>query len=190
MGSTGALAESAKFPLMVNELTGSKFRVITGYKGASGTRLAVERGEVDGQCTTFGSIIATQPQVLTSGDYNLLVQIGERKHPKGGNAPVITEFVKTEADRRLLDLLVKPLLITSSFALPPGVPADRVATWRAAFQEVLKDKDFLQEAEKVGLEINSRTGEEVQALVDDLYRTSPEIIERARKVFGYDSASR
>lgn len=190
MASTGALAESAKFPLMVNELAGARFRVITGYKGASDTRLAVERGEVDGQCTTFGSIIATQPHVLTSADYNLLVQIGERKHPKGGDAPVITQFVNSDAERRLLDLLVKPLLITSSFALPPGVPADRVATWRAAFQEVLKDKEFLEEADKVGLEINARTGEEVQALVDELFRTSPEIIERARKVFGYDTASR
>ncbi|MBX9759545.1 MAG: hypothetical protein K2Y29_12295, partial [Beijerinckiaceae bacterium] len=78
MASTGALAESAKFPLMVNALAGTKFRIITGYKGAADTKLAVERGEVDGQCTTFGSLIATQPQVLAGDEYNLLVQIGER----------------------------------------------------------------------------------------------------------------
>ena len=57
-----------------------KFKVIAGYKGASNTKLAVERGEVDGQCTTFGSILATQPHVL-KGEYNLLIQVGEQPHP-------------------------------------------------------------------------------------------------------------
>ncbi|MBX9760868.1 MAG: hypothetical protein K2Y29_18975, partial [Beijerinckiaceae bacterium] len=98
--------------------------------------------------------------------------------------------VTNESDRRLLDLIVKPLLITSSFALPPGVPADRVTAWRTAFQQALKDEQFLDEAKKVGLEINARSGEEVQKLVEDLYRTPPEAIARARAVFGYNSANR
>ena len=190
MASTGALAESSKFPHMVNALAGAKLRVITGYKGASDTRLAVERGEVDGQCTTFGSVLATQPHVLTGSDYNLLVQIGERSHPLGKKAPLITEFVKNADDRRLLDLIVKPLLITSSYTLPSGVPADRVAAWRKALQEVIKDPQFLDEAKKVGLEVDYRSGEEVQALVDALYQTPPHIIARAREVFGYKSSNR
>ncbi|MDP2358238.1 MAG: hypothetical protein Q8M31_19555 [Beijerinckiaceae bacterium] len=190
MASTGALAESAKFPLMVNALAGTKFRVITGYKGASDTRLAVERGEVDGQCTTYGSVLATQPQVFTGDDYNLLIQIGDQPNPLGKNAPVITQFLKSEDDRRLLDIIVKPLLITSSYALPPGVPADRVAAWRGALQEVLKDQQFLDEAKKVGLEIDYRTGEQVQELVDGLYKTPPHIVDRARQIFGYGSANR
>jgi tripartite-type tricarboxylate transporter receptor subunit TctC len=190
MASTGALAESAKFPLMVNALAGTKFRIITGYKGASDTRLAVERGEIDGQCTTFGSLLATQPHVLKGQDYNLLVQIGDRPHPLGKQAPVITQFVKNEDDRRLLDLIVKPLLITSSYALPPGVPADRVTVWRRALQEVVKDEQFLEEARKVGLDVDYRTGEEVQAIVEELYRTPANIITRARQVFGYTSANR
>lgn len=190
MASTGALAESAKFPLMVNALAGTKFRIITGYKGASDTRLAVERGEVDGQCTTFGSVLATQPQVFTGDDYNFLVQIGDQPNPLGKDAPVITQFLKSEDDRRLLDVIVKPLLITSSYALPPDVPADRVNAWRKALQEVLKDQQFLDEAKKVGLDIDYRTGEQVQELVDALYTTPPHIVARARDVFGYNSANR
>ncbi|MFN3891774.1 MAG: Bug family tripartite tricarboxylate transporter substrate binding protein [Beijerinckiaceae bacterium] len=190
MASTGALAESSKFPLMVNALAGTKLKIITGYKGASDTRLAVERGEVDGQCTTFGSVLATQPHVLKGQDYNLLIQIGDRSHPMGGKTPVITQFVGNADDRLLLDLIVKPLLITSSYALPPGVPADRVAAWRAALQQVIKDQQFLEEAAKVGLEIDYRTGEEVQALVEALYQTPKPIIDRARQVFGYGSANR
>jgi len=190
MGATGALAESAKFPLMVNALANTKFRVITGYRGASGTRLAVERGEVDGQCTTFGSIIATQPEVLTGDDFNFIMQIGEKKHPRGRNAPLIMDFAKTDADRRLLSIIIKPLLMTSSFALPADVPKDRIAAWRSAFQATLIDKDFIEEARKFGLEISSRTGEEVQAIVEDLYRTPKAEIERARAIFAYAAGKR
>lgn len=190
MASTGALAESSKFPLMVNALAGAKLRIITGYKGASDTRLAVERGEVDGQCTTFGSLLATQPQVLKGQEYNLLIQIGDRGHPLAGATPVITKFLKNDEDRQLLDLIVKPLLITSSYALPPGVPADRVAAWRVALQQTIRDPQFLEEAAKVGLDVDYRTGEETQAIVDKLYQTPKPIIERARVVFGYNSSNR
>jgi tripartite-type tricarboxylate transporter receptor subunit TctC len=74
--------------------------------------------------------------------------------------------------------------------LPSGVPAERVTTWRNAFQQVLKDEQFLEDARKVGLEINARSGEDVQKLVEDLYRTPPADIVRARAVFGYNSANR
>jgi hypothetical protein len=135
-------------------------------------------------------VLATQPQVFTGDDYNFLIQIGDQANPLGKNAPVITQFLKSEEDRRLLDVIVKPLLITSSYALPAGVPPDRVSAWRAALLEVVKDPQFLDEAKKVGLEIDYRTGEQVQELVDALYTTPPHIVARARDVFGYNSANR
>jgi tripartite-type tricarboxylate transporter receptor subunit TctC len=190
MASTGALAESSKFPLAVNALTGAKLRVITGYKGAADTKLAVARGEVDGQCTTFGSMLAVEPDAFTGNKYNFLVQIGEQSNPLTPNAPVITQFLKSESDRRLLDIIVKPLLITSSYALPPSVPSDRVEIWRTAFDAAIKDSSFLSEAEKVGLVPKQRTGDEVQAIVNNLYSVPPSDLERARKVFGYGTAAR
>jgi len=190
MASTGALAESSKFPLAVNALTGAKFKVITGYKGAADTKLAVARGEVDGQCTTFGSILAVEPDAFTGEKYNFLVQIGEQSNPLTPNAPLITQFVKSSSDRRLLDIIVKPLMITSSYALPPDVPGERVETWRNAFNAAIKDRAFLVEADKVGLFPKARTGDEVQALVQEIYAVPPNDLERARKVFGYNSAAR
>lgn len=190
MAATGALAESSKFPLAVNAMTGAKLKVITGYKGAADTKLAVARGEVDGQCTTFGSMLAVEPDAFASGEYNLLVQIGEKPNQLAGETPLITKFIKNESDRQVLNLILKPLAITSSYALPPEVPSDRVQAWRSALQGVLNTKGFLEDAERVGLIPSPRSGFEVQALVDDLYSISSEALVRARRIYGYDASGR
>lgn len=190
MASTGALAESSKFPLAVNALTGTKLKVITGYKGAADTKLAVARGEVDGQCTTFGSILAVEPDAFSGEKYNFLIQIGERGNPLTPKAPVITEFVKTASDQQVLNLIVKPLVITSSYALPSEVPVDRVAAWRDAFQKVVVDPAFVAEADKVGLVPNPRSGTAVQKIIEDLFSISAADLKRARTVYGYDTSNR
>ena len=190
MASTGALAESSKFPLAVKAMTGAKLKVIAGYNGAADTKLAVARGEVDGQCTTFGSMLAVEPDAFASGEYNLLIQIGEMSNSLAGDTPLITDFIKSESDLQVLNLILKPLAITSSFALPPDVPVDRVEAWRGALRAVVKDKAFLEDAERVGLVPRPRSGPEVQSLVDDLYSITPEALARARKIYGYDSSGR
>lgn len=188
MASTGALAESSKFPLAINAVAGTKFKVITGYKGAAGTKLAVERGEVDGQCTTIGSLLATQPEVLAGSSYHLLIQVGEERSTRLPNVPTVMEFAKSELHRKFLSILTKPLLISSSFALPAGVPEDRVTAWRDAFRKTIQDPAFVKEAGRLGLEVKYRTGEEAARIVDGLYSLSPEVLDFARSVFGYDKS--
>lgn len=190
MASTGALAESSKFPLAINEIAGTRFKVITGYRGAAQTLLAVEKGEADGRCTTIGSLLATQPHILKDKRYNFLVQVGEVKHTAVPDSPLASDFAKTPEDKLFLELIVKPLTVTSSFVLPGGVPADRVALWRAAFQATIRDPRFVAESGKVGLNITPRTAQEVTKIVHDLYNLPPSVIKRARKVFGYDTADR
>jgi tripartite-type tricarboxylate transporter receptor subunit TctC len=190
MASTGALAESSKFPLAVNALTGAKLKVITGYKGAADTKLAVARGEVDGQCTTFGSVLAVEPDAFSGEKYNFLIQIGERGNPLTPKTPIITEFVKTPSDQQVLNLIVKPLVITSSYALPQDTPSDRVKAWRDAFQKVMVDPAFVAEADKVGLVPNPRTGLTVQKIVEDLFSIPAADLKRARTVYGYDTSNR
>ncbi|MBM3607432.1 MAG: hypothetical protein FJX29_03115, partial [Alphaproteobacteria bacterium] len=142
MASTGALAESSKFPMAINEIARTKFKVITGYRGASETLMAVEKGETDGRCTTIGSLLATQPHILKDTGYRFLIQVGETKHPAVPDSPLVSEFAKTPEDRLFLDLIIKPLTVTSSFVLPEGVPDDRVAMWREAFQKTIRDPQF------------------------------------------------
>lgn len=190
MASTGALAESSKFPNAINEIVGTKFKVIIGYKGAAETLLAVEKGETDGRCTTVGSLLATQPHVLQDKSYSFLIQVGESKHPAVPDSPLVSDFAKTDQDRQFLDLIIKPLTVTSSFALPAGVPEERVRAWRDAFQNTIRDAEFLAEGAKVGLEVTPRTGEEVSSVINDIYSLPPEVIDRARRVFGYESDRR
>lgn len=190
MASTGALAESSKFPLAINEIARTQFKVITGYRGASETLLAVEKGETDGRCTTIGSLLATQPHILKDPGYRFLIQVGETKHPAVPDSPLVSEFAKTDDDRRFLDLIIKPLTVTSSFALPEGVPQDRVTIWREAFQKTIRDPQFVAEGKKVGLDITPRTAQEVTKVIEDLYNLPPHVIARARTVFGYNKSSR
>lgn len=188
MASTGVLAESSKFPVAINEIVGTKFKVITGYRGAAQGLLAVEKGETDGRCTTIGSLLATQPHILKDERYRFLIQVGETKHPAVPDSPLVTDFAKTHEDKLFLDLIIKPLTVTSSFVLPEGVPQDRVVIWRTAFQDTIRDPQFVADGRRVGLDITPRTAEEVTKVIHDLYNLPPSVVERARKVFGYKSA--
>ena len=183
MAATGVTAESGKFPNALNATIETKFKVIAGYSGTQGTLLAIERGETDGRCTTFGSLYATQADSMRAGKINHLVQIGASKHPRFPDVPAALELAKTDADRQLLGVIIAPLSVASAFALPQDVPAARVATWRAAFSRTMKDPEFLDEARRVGAEVTFRDAEDVTRIVRDLYATPKPVLERAKFVF-------
>jgi tripartite-type tricarboxylate transporter receptor subunit TctC len=184
MASTGVLAESSKFPLALNATLGTRFKVITGYSGTSNTLLAVERGETEGRCTTVGSINATQPGVLRDRSINPLVQVGLAKRADLPEVPLSLDEARSEDDRAFLRLLVAPLAIANAFALPEGVPVERVAIWRAAFSATLKDPQYREDAARISFEITERSGPEVEGIVRAIYETPRSVVERAHAVFG------
>ena len=183
MASTGALSESAKFPLVLNATLGTKFKVITGYSGAADTVLAVERGETDGRCTTFGSLFATQPKAMESGAIKLLVQLGLEKHKSAPDVPLSLDLATNEADRTLQRLIIAPLAITAAFALPPETSTARLSVWRNAFEKTARDPEFLRSAAQANLEIVAKAGNEVEQFVHDLYNTPAAVVKRAHSVF-------
>lgn len=183
MAATGVTAESGKFPHALNAALGTRFKVIAGYSGTQGTLLAIERGETDGRCTTFGSLYATQAEAMRSGKINHLVQIGATRQPRHLEVPMARELARTDADRQLLDLIIAPLAVASAFALPPGVPAEQVAAWRRAFAATIKDAAFVADAKRVGAEITYRSGEDVAFIIKDLYGTPKSLLDRAKAVF-------
>lgn len=183
MASTGILAESSKFPIALNATIGTRFKVITGYSGTSNTLLAVERGETEGRCTTVGSINATQAGALANRTINVLVQIGLNKRADLADVPSALELAHSDDDRAFLRLLIAPLAIASAFALPPEVPADRVAVWRRAFAETLQDAQFRDDARRISFEITERDGPQVEEVVKAIYLTPRTTIELARSVF-------
>jgi hypothetical protein len=169
-------------PLMLNNILGTKFKLVAGYPGTQEIALAVERGEVGGICG-FGwtSLMSQQPQWVTNDRINILVQIAIDPYPalEKMGIPMIWKWVKTEEQRRVLEFLMAEQVYGRPFLGPPSIPADRLAALRASFLATMKDPAFLADAEKLGIEISPISGEKFEALIMRVGTTPPTIIEKA-----------
>jgi tripartite-type tricarboxylate transporter receptor subunit TctC len=144
----------------------------------------MERGEVDGRCGwSWSSVKTNHPQWVKDGTLKLLVQLSLEKHADLPNVPLVMDLVKTEEQKTLLRLVFARQVMGRPFLAPPGVPKERLALLRKAFMETMQDKVFLAEAQKLNLEITPVSGEKVQELVAEMYRTPPEILARALEVY-------
>jgi len=179
VGGTGATADTDLFPKVMNGVLGTKMRVVTGYPGGADITLAMQRGEVQGRCGwSWSSIKTNHPDWVKDGTLKLLVQLSLEKHPDMPNVPLIMDMVKTEEQRGVMRLLFARQVMGRPFLAPPGLPADRIALLRKAFMDTMNDKSFLAEADKLKLEITPVSGEKVQELVAEVYRTPPDIVKR------------
>jgi tripartite-type tricarboxylate transporter receptor subunit TctC len=172
VGGSGPAADTDQFPKVLNATIGTKFKIVTGYPGGNDVDLAMERGEVMGRCGwSWSSVIATHQSWLDDKKINVLVQLSLKKHPDLPNVPLVMDFAKTEQQAQIFKLVFARQPMGRPFLAPPAVPADRVAALRKAFMETLRDREFLAESEKMKLEINPVSGDEVQKIVQDVYRT-------------------
>lgn len=178
---TGGGANSVIFPRLLNAVLGTRFKLVTGYGGASETMLAIERGEAQGHVGgTWDSLTATQPEWIASGKVRILLQISDKRHPQLPDVPIITELAMPAADRQVLDMVMQRQSLARPYAAPPGTPADRIAALRRGFAAALTDKEFLAEAVKQKLEIDPVDGAQMEDMIRRVYASPPEIIERAR----------
>ncbi len=184
-GGGAPAAITFQHPMILKNVLGAHIRVIPGYAGTRDIDLAMHRGEVNGECGLYASSIKAQfRDDLTSGRMKLVIQMGPRKSTEFGNIPSVYDYAKTDDDRAVLDVYFKQLVLGRPLAGPPGIPADRLGALREAFMATMKDKDFLAETNKVGLDINPATAEEVQELLKRFSTFSPAVFERARQVIG------
>jgi len=180
VGGTSSSADTDQFPKVVNGVLGTKMRVITGYPGGNDVNLAMERGEVDGRCGwSWSSVLSTRANWLKEKKITVLMQLSLKKHPDLPDVPLITEVAKTDEQRQILRLIFARQPLGRPYLAPPGIPEDRVAALRKAFMDTMNDKAFRAEADKAQLEITPIPGDEVQKLVADIYKTPPEIVQKA-----------
>jgi len=169
------------YPMLVNHLFGFKFKVITGYESTPKIHLAMERGEVQGNGASNWSTVKTlNPTWITEKKIKVMAQWALRKHPDLANVPMVLDLAQSDADRQALLLGLSRLEFGRPFFLPPNVPAARVEALRRAFDATMKDKNFLADAEKMNLDVDPLTGEQVAALVEQIARTAPETAARVR----------
>jgi len=184
-GGGAPAAITYQHPMILKNVLGANIRVIPGYAGTRDIDLAMHRGEVNGECGLYGSSIKAQfNEDVKAGRLKLVIQMGPRKSNAFGDIPSVYDYAKTDEDRDVLDIHFKQLVLGRPLAGPPGIPSDRLAALRTAFLATMQDKNFLAEADKVGLEITPADAVEVQALLQHFATFSPAIFEKARQAIG------
>jgi tripartite-type tricarboxylate transporter receptor subunit TctC len=183
VSTTGSGADTATFPLVLNSIFKTKFKLITGYPGAAETLLAVERGEADGMAgLSWGYINASKESWIKEKKINVLLQLALEKHKDLPDVPLVMDLVKNDADRQLLELFLSRLPMAWPFAAPPNVPQDRVTALRQAFDKTMTDPAFIAEAKKQNLEVEPMTGAAIATLMKRVYSSPPEVASRARAI--------
>jgi tripartite-type tricarboxylate transporter receptor subunit TctC len=181
VGGTGTGADSNLFPQVLNTFLGTKLKLVSGYPGTAPIFLAIERGELQGICGMYwSSVMATRGDWIREGKLRPLVQLAIDKHPDHPDIPLAVDFAKTQEDRQAMELIFAPMKFARPFLGPPGVPADRVAYLRGAFNDTMKDSSFRAEAGKTKLDVGPMTGQEIESMLVRLFATPPNVIERAR----------
>jgi tripartite-type tricarboxylate transporter receptor subunit TctC len=180
IGSTGQGDDTYQFPRFVNNVLGTKFKMITGYPGGNDVSLALERGEVGGRCGwSWSSVKSIRMSWVTEKKINLLMQFSLSKHRDLPDVPLVMDLAKTEEQRQMFRLIFARQVMGRPFQGPPGVPPDRLRVLQQAFLDTMRDREFLAEAEKAQFEITPVSGEAIEHMLAEVFKTPPALAERA-----------
>jgi tripartite-type tricarboxylate transporter receptor subunit TctC len=184
IGASNPGATTYDLPLLLNNVLGAKFRIVTGYPGSREITLALERGEVQGACGIGWTGIETMhPEWFAKDTVRVLVQLSNNGHNdlNKRNIPRAGEFARNDDERKVIELVFSQGVFGRPYILPPGVPTDRVAALRKAFVTALNDPALRAEAGKMQLDVDPMSGEDLQKLIAELYATSPRLVALARQ---------
>jgi tripartite-type tricarboxylate transporter receptor subunit TctC len=183
VGATTADGETAQVPLALNAMTGTRFKIVTGYSGGNEILIAMERGEIGGRLSwTYESMAATNAEWLRGGKVNILFQSGTAPDPRLARVPLALDYAKGPTERRMLELLFSKLEMARPYTLPPDVPPDRVAMMKAAFMSTMGDPEFLAAAARSQIEISPIDGDQTRAIVERAVASPPALIARIREI--------
>jgi tripartite-type tricarboxylate transporter receptor subunit TctC len=184
VAGTGAGSSPDIYPMVLNEVLHTKFKLVTGYQGTKETILAIERAEVDGRCGWgWSSLKATAPELLRDHKINLLLQLALAKSPGIPDTPLVMDLVKDPADRQMLTLLFGPLALNKPFFAPPGTAPERTAELRKAFARSMQDADLRAEVVKLtGEDVEPTSGEDMEKLIAEIYGTPEAVAHKLRDI--------
>ena len=182
LGATGAGGGNEIYPALLNNLLGTKFRVISGYGTGSDIDIAMERGEVDGRAgNSFASIASATPDLLRDKKIIFLVQFGLTPEKGYESVPNLIDLARNDTERAIFRLFSSPSALGWPVIAPPNVPAERVTFLRRAFEAMAKDADFRADAEKMRFAIAPASGESLQAVVEETVGTPPAVVAAAKE---------
>jgi tripartite-type tricarboxylate transporter receptor subunit TctC len=179
MAATSAGATTEMMPGLMNKLAGTKFKMVKGYPGTTGTVLAMERGETEGAHATLENLLFGKPQWIRDKTVNVLVQYAQRRHPQFSNVPAMIEFGKTDEDKQVLNVFGSTAEVGRALMAPPDVSPERLQVLRRAVAAMLADPAFKDEMEKRNLEFGPMSGDDLQKLIGQTLDVPPAVIERS-----------
>jgi tripartite-type tricarboxylate transporter receptor subunit TctC len=184
VGGGGPTSGNVLFPVVLNRLVGTKFKIITGYKSSAEAMLAVERGELDGIMSwNYSSIRAAHSDLVRDKKINLLVQFALKKHKDMPDVPLVTELAKSKEDLEILNLIFSRQEMGRPFMVPPKTPDAVSKILRDAFAAVIQDPIVLADADRQHLDLNEpMTGQQVDEMIAEFYRTPQTVVDRAIEI--------
>ena len=184
LGGQGPGSDLDLFGTLLRNVFGAKVKIVSGYPGGNDVNLAMERREIDGRCGwSWDSIKSTRPEWLRDKKIDLLVVFALEKSPEiPAHVPLAMDKAPSEEMRQILRIHLAAQAFGRPFAAPPGIPPERKAALRAAFDATMKDKEFIEETTKVRLEVSPMPGAEIDRLLAGIYASPPELVAKAKQV--------
>ena len=177
--------DGVTYPTTLNNLLGTKFKIVTGYRSGAEMTLAVERREVEGRGSwSWASFRNDGMAMLKRGELTLLVQMAMAKSPEIPQVPGVMDFAKTPEQRQILELLLAGQAMAWPVFAPPEVPAERVAQLRKAYLDMLKDAETLADARKLGIDVDPVPGVAIGEMLKRIYATPAAVVEKVRELAG------
>jgi tripartite-type tricarboxylate transporter receptor subunit TctC len=182
VGATGSGADTAVYPQFLAALLGMKFKLILGYQGSHDVQLAMERNEVQGICLAYDSL--ERGTLARAKEINILLQASLEPDPRLPAVPSALDLARAPEERQALQLFFTRASVGRPFVAPPGVPADRVAMLRQAFDQMLRAPDFLDDAQRQSLNVVPLSGAALAEIIANAYKTPPAIVKRTMQALG------
>ena len=181
VAGTGTGGNAHFYPKVLNAVLGTKFKIVPGYPGSAEVLLAMERGETEGFCSMgFVTLEFTRPDWVRDKKVNQLVQLGITKNKNHLDVPLALDLAKTDADKQAIEFVVSPNLFARPFTAPPGVPPERVAALRRAFNATFDDRGYLAEAAQRKMQVLLVKGEEIDAVLKRIYSMPKSVMDRIK----------
>jgi tripartite-type tricarboxylate transporter receptor subunit TctC len=183
IGSTGAGADSDVFPTVLRKMFGLPMKVVTGYHSAADVVLAITRKEVDGRCGwSWSSMMTWNKNLYQTKAVNVALQLASQKLAELPDTPSIVEVARDADQQAALKLILSRQTMARPYVAPPGIPPERLAALRAAFDATMTDPDFLADAQRQDLEVRPVSGREADALITEIYASPPAVVKLAIEV--------
>jgi len=186
IGATTVGSPTREYAAIIRHALGARFEIVSGYKGVADLFAAMERGEIDGVCGIDWAALKSQhPDWLQEKKLNILLQGSLAPHPELMllGVPTPWTYIKDDTDRKAVELMIEfQQAFGRAYIAPPDTPAEAVQILRQAFSALLRDPEFLADAEKLRIEVTPQTGEDIARVVERLYSAPRAVIDRLKQI--------